>query len=288
MDWPIPTRKAVDIAVPSGAHPSSASYPDVDAWEAVAADWHPGHGAELWRAHSDAVYAMLLERWLPRAGLGCVLKTDLFDEAVSVGLYPVLASRARSVIGIDLAQWTARQARGRYPGMAMAGADVRRLPFPDAAFDAIVSLSTLDHFRARADLEAALGELQRVLRPGGTLVLTLDNLANPVVRLRNVLPFGLLNRIGLVPYFVGATCTPGGTARLLRTAGFRVDELTAVMHVPRVAAVALAALVQRRAGPDTHARFLDHLRRWERLAGWSTRWMTGHYVAVRATRLPAP
>mgnify|MGYP006138370175 CR=1 FL=1 len=33
-------------------------------------------------------------------------------------------------------------------------------------------------------------------------------LINPVVRLRNALPFGLLRRTGLVPYYVGATCGP--------------------------------------------------------------------------------
>ncbi len=62
------------------------------------------------------------------------------------------------------------------------------LPFPDGAFDRVFSNSTLDHFDSRDDIREALRELARVLHPEGELLLTLDNLANPVVRLRNALP----------------------------------------------------------------------------------------------------
>lgn len=257
---------------------------DADTWNTVAIEWQ-AHRAEIWRAHSDAVYASLLDRWLPRKGLDRILKTDLFDEAVSGGLYPVLAARAGRVIGIDVAHVMARQAVERHAAIGAAGADVRSLPFADGTFDAVVSLSTLDHFAAAADLEAGIAELGRVLCQGGTLILTLDNLANPLIRLRNFLPFALVHGAGLVPYFVGETCTPRAAAALVGAHGFRVDELTTVLHVPRVAAVPAAALVGRRAGAGARDRFLLHLRAWERLAGWPTRALTGHYVAIRATRL---
>jgi len=254
-------------------------------WNQVALEWQLTPRAAVWRAHSDAVYGALLDRWLPRDGLARILKTDLFDEAVSAGVYPCLAARAGAVIGVDLAHITARQAVRRHPDLNAAGADVRGLPFPDGAFDAVVSLSTLDHFPARADLESSLAELRRVLRAGGTLVLTLDNLSNPLIRLRNLLPFALVHRTGLVPYFVGESCTPRTAAALLGALGFRVDETTAVLHVPRVAAVPAAALVQRYGGPAGCARFLAHLLAWERLARWPLRTLTGHYVALRATKL---
>ena len=84
-------------------------------------------------------------------------------------------------------------ALARHLGLRGARADVRSLPCPDEHFDLIVSTSTLDRFDDFADLVAGLRERQRVLRPGGALILTLDNLANPAVRLPNAVPFPFLN-----------------------------------------------------------------------------------------------
>jgi ubiquinone/menaquinone biosynthesis C-methylase UbiE len=44
--------------------------------------------------------------------------------------------------------------------------DVARLPYPDGSFDLIVSSMSQHHW---TDVEGALGELRRVLRPGGRL-----------------------------------------------------------------------------------------------------------------------
>jgi len=45
--------------------------------------------------------------------------------------------------------------------------DVRNMPYPDGTFDVAVSIGTFEHIH---DLDVALDELHRVLRPGGTLV----------------------------------------------------------------------------------------------------------------------
>ncbi len=58
-------------------------------------------------------------------------------------------------------------AGGRY---AVAGAEA--LPFPDGAFDLVYCLSTLEHVR---DVEAAVREMMRVLRPSGALMLYAPN-----------------------------------------------------------------------------------------------------------------
>ncbi|HVU35678.1 MAG TPA: class I SAM-dependent methyltransferase [Opitutaceae bacterium] len=52
-------------------------------------------------------------------------------------------------------------------GPKICRGDVTRLPFPDASFDAIVSADVLYHVD---DDAAALREFQRVLRPGGVVV----------------------------------------------------------------------------------------------------------------------
>jgi SAM-dependent methyltransferase len=54
--------------------------------------------------------------------------------------------------------------------------DMRQLPFPDAAFDVIVSRAAVHNIDERAGREQAIGEIVRVLAPGGQLVL--DDIRN--------------------------------------------------------------------------------------------------------------
>jgi SAM-dependent methyltransferase len=79
--------------------------------------------------------------------------------------------------GIDLSP-------GTVPGLTMTQADIRHMPFPDAHFDVVVCISTLEHIGhdntryatgerdAAGQGETALGEMERVLRPGGRLLVT--------------------------------------------------------------------------------------------------------------------
>ena len=163
-----------------------------DTWESMAGVWLEGQPQRLWRRHSDRVNIDLVERWLPP--VESVLKTDLFDEAVSTGLYPALAARAGRVVGIDASRAGRGGGRRRYPELEAVRADVRALPLADAELEAVVSNSTLDHFDDAAQIEVALGELARVLRPGGILLLTLDNPLNPIVAVTKALPRQGLNR----------------------------------------------------------------------------------------------
>jgi len=54
-------------------------------------------------------------------------------------------------------------------GAAAVSADATRLPFPDGAFDAIIAAEILEHI---PDDTAAIAEIARVLRPGGTVAVT--------------------------------------------------------------------------------------------------------------------
>lgn len=260
------------------------SFPEGRRWEAALAPLlADAHGA-LWRAHCDALHGELLSRWLGGQRFARVLKTDLYDEALGDGLFGALSLRAEEVVGIDLAANVARAARDRHPGLRALNADVRRLPFRAGTFDLVVSNSTLDHFARRSEIRTALAEIHRVMAPGATLLLTLDNLANPAVALRNALPLRWLRRVGLVPYPVGATLGPRGLERLLRTLDYDLLDKAAMLHCPRAVAVARARAVQRRTPTVVQQRFLRRLLGWERLAAWPTRFLTGYFVAVRACK----
>jgi len=253
-------------------------------WDGYAEEWIAHCPQPFWRAHSDAVNSALIARWLPPGTVDRILKTDLFDEAVATGLCPAIAGRCRTLIGIDVSRRVVAAASDRYPRLRSAGADVRHLPLDDCSIDAVVSISTLDHFATSDDIAAALKEIYRVLRPGGTLVLTLDNLSNPVVALRNALPYSLTHAAGLVPYPVGKTHGPQGARRLVENAGLIVAECTAVMHAPRVVAVPFARLIEKWGGERLQDAVSRALLAFERLRPLPTSFVTGHFVAIRATR----
>jgi SAM-dependent methyltransferase len=241
----------------------------------------------LWRVHSDAVNRALFDRWLYALHVPCLLKTDLFDEAVGEGLDALLLDRADKVIGIDVSTLTLAASRANGTKRHTLGGDVRALPFASESFDVIVSNSTLDHFRTRGEFLASLYELHRVLRMNGQLLLTLDNPINPAVLLRNLLPFRLLNRLRLLPYYVGVTCGPRKLRRILARMGFEVVETSAIMHCPRALAVAVAQRVSQRAD-SAQARLLRILMSFEVLGRWPTRYVTGYFHAVRALKKAGP
>ena len=88
-----------------------------------------------------------------------------------VGLDLLLAAGAALVSGAEHSPDMVAAARKRFadePRVTVVEADLAALPFPDDAFDAIVSVHTVYFWR---DPPAVAAELARVLAPGGRIVL---------------------------------------------------------------------------------------------------------------------
>ena len=237
-----------------------------------------------WREYSDRLHQLWLTRWLGNRRFERVLKTDLYDESQSSGLLPWLARFCHEAWGIDVDARVIERARGRLAatstGIQIRRGDVRALEFKDASFDLIVSNSTLDHFDRPGDLERAIGELCRLLRPAGTLVLTLDNPANPVVWLRNRIHIpDWMTRIGAVPYPVGHTLTMSELERQVVSHGLQVKHRAYFGHVPRSPAVHLCRLADR-LSPAYRQSWLNWLLGWEERA-WVPP-LSGYFLAVVA------
>jgi SAM-dependent methyltransferase len=265
--------------VRSPATPADASE-EARRWDSALAGWNGTRAAAFLRAYSDAVNELLLAEWLPHRRARRLLKTDLFDEAVGAGLLRSLEAHAAEVVAIDVSPAVVDLARSRHPGLDARSADTRALPFDDGAFDVVLSNSTLDHFEMLADVRGALTELHRVLEPGGRLVLTLDNGANPLVLLRNALPGSLLSGLRLVPYPIGVTCGPRRLRRLLGEAGFEVEASRGVMHCPRLLARAASTLAPRQS-----RGLLRGAMAFEVLGRLPTRYLTAQFVAASARRV---
>lgn len=77
--------------------------------------------------------------------------------------------RAPSVyVGLDLSAGMLREARGTHPGAGLARAEAGALPVASAAFDLVVSASSLHDW---PDPAAGLREMRRALAPDGRLLL---------------------------------------------------------------------------------------------------------------------
>jgi SAM-dependent methyltransferase len=79
------------------------------------------------------------------------------------------ASRRADATGVDFSAAMVTLAARLHPGIAFRVGDAEALPFPDAAFDAVVINFGMLHF---ADPDRALAEAHRVLEPGGRLAFT--------------------------------------------------------------------------------------------------------------------
>jgi SAM-dependent methyltransferase len=253
-------------------------------WDSISKTLKEDRSNSLWRSHSDAVNIALLDGWLPQGKTGYLLKTDLFDEVTFRGMYPFLRVMAENIIGIDISPMIVKTAQRNYNDLKGTVADIRYFPFHQNTFDNIISISTLDHFSTELEIINSLRECHRALRKGGHLIITLDNLLNPVIALRSILPISLLNRSGLVPYYVGKTVGPRRLRRILGEEGFEVAELDAVMHCPRFLAVAMAQIFQKYTGTKTRKRFLRALLAFEHLSRLPTRFLTGYFVAAKAVK----
>jgi len=264
--------------------PPETAAPERTYWDEVGHEWEAGRTNELWRRCSDRIHNLWLDRTAGQPRGALVLKTDLFDEAFGDGLAAWFEQRGNRVIGCDLAFSTARGAFHRRKCKGSVVSDVRHLPFGGGTFDCVLSDSTLDHFQDEKQIQRSLKELSRVLRPRGTLLVTLDNPRHPLVALRNLYP-AVWRRLGIVPYSVGATCSARRLRKLLDEAGFEVIEMSAILHAPRVLVVAVCGWLERRRGVRQPAAWwLRWLKRFELLGRLPSRQLTGHFIAAVARK----
>ena len=120
------------------------------------------------------------------------------------------------------------------------------------------------------------------LATGGRLIATLDNPLHPKIALRATLQSSPLLGTWLMPYRCSCTLGPGPFARAVGDAGFRILDTAAIVHCPRVSAVALAAVIQRLSASSIEDAFLRALRPFERLERLPTRHRTAHFSAIVA------
>ncbi len=224
-----------------------------------------------WYRNTRALMAGLLQPWLG---------TDqrILDAGCGPGGNGAWLAHHGEVVGVDLAAEALEFVRARRPATTPVLASAEQLPFDDDAFDVAVGITLLYTVR---DHIAAIGELARVLRAGGA-VLLLEPAFAALRREHDVTVHGLrrYQRREL--------------AGLVERAGLRVRRATYAYSFLAPPAAVLAALERHgsRSGGDTGSdvdrRALDRV--FAPLAAAERRWLTrrdvpvGTSVVVVATR----
>ena len=129
---------------------------------------HWGRKPEDWANLAEPSNEPLFSTVLARLGVGA--GTRLLDVGCGSGYAARLAAAlGASVTGIDITPELLEIARARVPDADFRPGGMEALPFPDAAFDAVVAFNA---FPFADDPERAVDESARVARPGGLVAAT--------------------------------------------------------------------------------------------------------------------
>jgi ubiquinone/menaquinone biosynthesis C-methylase UbiE len=193
-------------------------------------DRRDGNDAGGYHDLVDDLEVELVERW----GRG----RDVLEVGCGTGLLlRRIAGFARSARGVDLSPGMLERARAR--GLDVLEASATALPFPDASFDVACSFKVLAHVR---EIERALAEMTRVVRPGGHVIAELYNPISLRGLVKHIGPAGAISDAANerdvytrfdTPWSIGAI-KPHDT-RLVASRGVRiVIPAAAALRVPVV------------------------------------------------------
>ncbi|HYO72421.1 MAG TPA: methyltransferase domain-containing protein, partial [Archangium sp.] len=126
-----------------------------------------GQRYDVWTLLPDRLF---LDRW--RRGLLAEARGEVLEVAVGTGKNLVFYPEACRVTGLDFSRAmldeASRRARALHRPFEPREGDVTALPFADASFDTVTCTFAVCTF---TEPLAALREMRRVCRPGGTLLL---------------------------------------------------------------------------------------------------------------------
>jgi len=141
-----------------------------DIFNQIAPGWYNFRHWSIFRSELE----MLAQRWQEGRllNLGCAHGADFLPFVPGYNLYGVDFS-------VEMLRFALKYSQKFNFAASLSVADVRYLPYPDETFDWAISIATYHHIEGREERQAALGELRRVLKPGGEAFITVWNRWQP-------------------------------------------------------------------------------------------------------------
>jgi len=114
-----------------------------------------------WNYSTKMFFLSIIKRMLPQGA-------HILDAGCGVGDMLGLLQENYRIVGIDRSKEAISYCTQRVPGIRLIRGNVTMMPFENERFDGIISLDVLYHEWVQNDAEA-LGEMYRLLKPGGRL-----------------------------------------------------------------------------------------------------------------------
>ncbi len=175
-----------------------------------------------WYRTKTGQYVDRIEKWL----VFSMLRTKsgkALDLGCGTGNYTLeLKRRGFDVIGLDISEEMLKIARSK--GLKCVKGDAYSLPFPEGSFDLVLSVTMFEFIH---EPERVLGEIHRVLKPGGEILIGTMNGKSLWFLFKR-----LKSLFVETAYRYARFYTPGELEELLRKAGFKNVESAGVIFFP--------------------------------------------------------
>ncbi len=146
-------------------------------------DMSSSHFDEIAPAYDSSLPRHVVEHYLRKRAdylTGLCSSGAVLDVGCGTGaLASLLHDRGYEVVGVDPSAGMLDVMRSRAPGVKAIQAPGSSLPLGDGQFDLVVSVATFHHIAAPDEVRRTLGEMVRVCRPTGRVVIWDHNPRNP-------------------------------------------------------------------------------------------------------------
>jgi SAM-dependent methyltransferase len=211
-------------------------------WDTVAQsvpDFFHAHSTQYYRRCEIA----MIERCIGSLRGKKVLKLDLWNEAINTRILHWMRAQGAEAFGLDVSSVITgrahRNSRNSEGPLHLVNGDIRHLPFESGSFDFVYTMGTIEHID---EYQAAVDEIQRVLRAGGRAIVGVPHKWNVFLR---PLLVRALELFGKYPYSPEKSFSSVELRGVVENSGLSVKRRTGILAVPGVVRMADLFLYRR-------------------------------------------